>query len=260
MTVTAKDVRAALDKRYGQTSQGRDAEAWIRIHEARAGAGFDGNTGQCDYLAINTWKSRGLQLIGHEIKVSLSDWRAELANPAKADRFARYCRRWWVAAPSDIAAKIKPELPPTWGLLAVSDKLTCREVVAAPAHQPETVPEWWWIGWLAQVDRRHTRAAADELTRRVNAEVERLRPSIEQSAARGIEHTRAELRTLNERIRHFAAATGFDVRQAWGPDVTRLGQVYAAVKRSLDFGAVANHLRSALEALDVFAELTEAQP
>lgn len=258
MTLTAKDVRTALDKRYGQTSQGRDGEAWIRLHEARAGAGFDGNTGQCDYLAINTWASRGLQIIGHEIKVSMSDWRAELGNPAKADRFARYCRRWWVAAPSDLATKIRPELPPTWGLLAVSDKLTCREIVAAPSRTPEPVPEWWWIGWLAQVDRRHTRAAADDLTSRVNAEVEKLRPSIERAAVRGIERTRTELRDINERIRLFAVATGIDVRHAWGSDVERLGQVYAAVKRSQDFGAVANQLRRALEALDMLTELSES--
>lgn len=254
--LTASDVRAALDKRYGTRSQGRDAEAWITISEARSGAGFDGGDGQCDYLAINAWPSRGLQVIGHEIKVSLSDWKAEIAKLDKAERFARYCRRWWVVVPTELAAKIRHDVPPTWGLLAVNDQMRCREVIAAPAREPETIPAWWWIGWLAQVDRGHKRTEAGEISRLVEQAVEQRRPLIEKSAARGLDHARDELRVLQERIRLFAQATGIDVRHAWPHDIERLAKVYAAVKRCGDFAGIANQMRRAVEALDALTEIT----
>lgn len=253
--VTARDIRAALDKRYGTRSQGREAEAWVTIPEARSGAGFGGGDGQCDYLAINTWTSRGLQVIGHEIKVSLADWKAEIAKPDKAERFARFCRRWWVVVPTELAAKIRHDVPPAWGLLAISDKLTCREVIAAPSREPEPIPAWWWIGWLAQVDRGHKRADAAELQRLVNQAVEQRRPLIEKSAVRSLDHTREELRVTHEKIRLFAKATGVDVRHAWPHDIERLAQVYAAVKRSTDFAGIANQMRRAVEALDALTEV-----
>jgi hypothetical protein len=140
------------------TSQGTEGEKWIYLPEARAGAGFAGNDRQCDFLTICSWPSQGLQVIGHEIKVSMSDWRRELAQADKAETFARYCRRWWIVAPTELCQKIKPELPPTWGLMAVNDAGKTREVVAAPSRTPQPIPAMWWVGWLAQVDRRQKRA------------------------------------------------------------------------------------------------------
>lgn len=145
--MNAREVKDALRQRY--MGAGKQSERYVLIEEARSGAGFDGNAGQCDLLAINTWPGRGMELIGHEVKVNMSDWKAELEKPEKAERFARYCNRWYVAVPSDLAKKIDHEVPPAWGLLAVSDSGRTREVVKPERRTPEDVPAWWWIGWLA---------------------------------------------------------------------------------------------------------------
>lgn len=159
--VTALDIRAALDRRYNQASQGSDNEAWITLHEARSGAGFDGNNGACDYLAVNTWQSRGMQIIGHEIKVSAADLKAELANPRKAERFARHCHRWWMVMPSKLAASHGDDVPPAWGILTLTRPGggLCVDRQAPLRHDVTDVPVWWWVGWLAQIDRQHKRAA-----------------------------------------------------------------------------------------------------
>jgi hypothetical protein len=177
MVTTAVEICDALDGRYCQRQNDRKQESWIAIREARSGASFAGNTRQCDYLAINTWQGRGMQVVGHEIKVSKADWQKELDNPDKAEMFARYCRRWWVVMPSVLAIKVRDEVPPAWGLISVSELGRCTELQSAPAREPEQIPAWWWIGWMAQLDRRDKRersaAQLKELHDNVQAEVDR---------------------------------------------------------------------------------------
>lgn len=155
--LTAGDICAALHRRYSRTSQGRPGEQYVCIEEARAGAGFDGNQGRCDFLAINTWPSRGLELVGHEIKISISDWHSELTHPEKAERFARHCHHWFLVVPATLAARIVREVPPAWGLIVVSATGKLTTVRTGEPREPEPVPAWWWVGWLAQIDRQHKR-------------------------------------------------------------------------------------------------------
>jgi len=64
------------------------------------------------------WSSiDGAGLIGHEIKVTRTDLIVELADPMKADPWARFCREWWlvVAHPSLIDGL---QLPAAWGVMA----------------------------------------------------------------------------------------------------------------------------------------------
>lgn len=147
------------------------------IDEARSGAGFDGNAGQCDLLAVNLWPSRGMQLIGHEIKVSVSDMRSEIAKPEKAERFARYCRTWWVVCTKGVWDACGHEVPPTWGVMTLSKPGGRLRTVSKPdTRTPEPVPEWWWAGWLGQVYRdahgRFEREVQNTVAARVSAAVE----------------------------------------------------------------------------------------
>jgi len=63
-----------------------------------------------------TWQERG-QIIGHEVKVSRADVVAELADPTKADAWARYCDRWWLVV-SDSALIDGLPIPDNWGVMA----------------------------------------------------------------------------------------------------------------------------------------------
>lgn len=84
-----------------------------------------------DAIAMSLWPSRGLELHGFEVKVSRSDWKRELDNPAKAEAVCQYCDRWWVVV-GDKSIVADGELPPTWGLLAWNDG-DLATVVKAPA-------------------------------------------------------------------------------------------------------------------------------
>lgn len=56
-------------------------------------------------------------LVGHEVKASRSDVIAELADPMKAEPWARHCSRWWlvVAHPALVEGL---EVPGAWGIMA----------------------------------------------------------------------------------------------------------------------------------------------
>lgn len=247
--MTAGAVKDALHRRYNKPSQGKPGEQYVCIEEARSGVGFDGNAGQCDFLAINTWQSRGMTLIGHEVKVSRSDWKAELAQPEKAERFAKFCRLWYVVVPSALAKEIKHEVPPAWGLMSVSDAGNVREVCKPEPRRPSDVPAWWWVGWLAQIDRQHKRRLPRLIREGLADERELIKTQAEQDVAREQWYADERHQNLLAQVERFRELTGIDVEHAWRHDFDRLPEAWRLVK-SCHIDVLAKRLRDAVDAID----------
>lgn len=66
------------------------------LTEVRNGTGYSRREGYADVLAMSVWPSRGLEIIGAEVKASRSDWLREKADPQKADKFVKHCHRWYL--------------------------------------------------------------------------------------------------------------------------------------------------------------------
>jgi hypothetical protein len=108
--------------------------AYALLPQVRNGTGFARSTDRtADAIAVSCWPSRGLYLAGVEIKVSLHDWRRELANGAKAEDIGKYCRYWYIAAPAGVVPV--GELPEKWGLIECNDKGGAKIVKAAVANE-----------------------------------------------------------------------------------------------------------------------------
>lgn len=130
--------------RYTNIRTGSIADRWVRAEHVRSTNISWRKTRVADFIAADNYGGDGvgsrLALHGHEIKVSRSDWLAELTDPSKADAWKRFVHHWWLVVPD--AAIVQPgELPDDWGLLAVGgsgDKL--RAKVAAPRLTPEPLP------------------------------------------------------------------------------------------------------------------------
>ncbi len=111
--LTEGEMVRLLRARYEQTAG--NGIAGVLIPGVRDAAGFDASR-TIDAIGVSFWPSRGLLLDAYECKSSRSDWRAELANPAKADRFCQLVDRFWmVAGRADLI--LEDEVPPDWGLL-----------------------------------------------------------------------------------------------------------------------------------------------
>jgi hypothetical protein len=104
--LTAADLVARLRTRYAPPSYAFFTEVGDDPQRSRS----------ADGLAIGMWRSRGLEILGFEVKVSRTDWLKELKTPQKADRIGRFCDRWYLVV-SDAALVKDGELPTAWGLL-----------------------------------------------------------------------------------------------------------------------------------------------
>lgn len=145
--------------------------AWINIPEFRI---HDGRR-SIDLLSIGAgeWGGNG-QRIGHEIKVSKSDFASELRKPAKYLEAMRYCDQYFYVAPRGIVDPHK--LPPKAGLIeiyqderprwigrwreevvvqpATNEPLNTREFIKALASIAGTPKSYRGIECLGETDSR----------------------------------------------------------------------------------------------------------
>lgn len=190
--------------------------------ELRNGTGWSGVTRTADAVALSLWPSRGLELLGFECKLSRSDWKRELAEPAKAEAIQQYCDRWWIVV-SDASFVHEAELPPTWGLLAATKGLEegskLKVVKAAPKLEPKPLTRKIFASML--------RNFADAREADFN---QRLQPMIAE--ARKADRPRIEadyerLKTMHEElaaaVTKFEDASGLSVRHPY--DLPHLGEL-----------------------------------
>lgn len=104
----AGDVIDALHRKYCGPEWHLFTEVEV-IHKDRRGA-------RVDAIALNMWRSRGLEMHGFEIKCTRADFLTEMRNPAKAEGGMAHCDKWWLAVSSKDVAHPE-EVPKGWGLM-----------------------------------------------------------------------------------------------------------------------------------------------
>jgi hypothetical protein len=212
---TEATLTVALKNRYA-------GSAYAFLPQVANGTG--GNKSRtADALVMSLWPSRGLDLIGFEIKRTRQDWLNELRRPEKADSIAKYCDQWYLV----IAAEsiVQPgELPGAWGLMAPKGKVLR---IIKEAKQLETKP--LSRTFLAALLRNAAgaivpKAEIEEELRRATEEGKR---SAEESARWKWERGSRELAQLQESLRKFEAASGLRISEYNGE---QLGKAVALVK------------------------------
>ncbi len=154
----------------------------------------------------------GRILIGHELKVSRSDWRAELAKVGKADAWADACHAWYIVAPS---TEVVPpeELPAGWGLMLPPRSSRGRRMQIAVKAEVKTdhAPPWWAVrSIMARLDTLEHDARAPEIARVVKAEVEK-RVKWYESSRRPVESMSLEDRARLTRLEQLEQELGFTI-------------------------------------------------
>lgn len=113
----------------------------IFTHEVGWNGNAAGST-RCDAIYIGFTATSGRLMVGHEIKVSRSDWRRELDKKSKADRWHDACHAWYIVAPSSDIVPVE-ELPAGWGLLVPNPRSKVRmQVVVKATERTEHQPPW----------------------------------------------------------------------------------------------------------------------
>lgn len=112
-------------------------------------------------------------LIGFEVKVSRVDVINELADPTKADAWARYCSRWWLVVP-DPALIEGLDIPDAWGVMSPPSGRRTRSMTVcrvAPPLQPHDggpafrrLLAWYFTRTHSPLALARERQARDERT------------------------------------------------------------------------------------------------
>lgn len=184
-----------------------DVLALLRRHyipEGRPPAGIFAPEIQCpagqrraDLIWMPTGWSTGTGLVGHEIKVTRSDVLAELADPTKADAWARYCRRWWLVV-ADPALVDGLTVPEQWGIMAPpSGRRTRTMTVLRDAPRLTPIDTAAAYARIAAWTFNHERDAAASLraeNRRLTDDLERERERLRnrELAAAGVTSPHAQ--------------------------------------------------------------------
>ncbi len=154
--MTAKELLARLRRHYIKPGP---YPGGIFIPEC--GINGPGDQSRADALYVGLTSTSGRLLVGHELKVSRSDWLKELDTAGKADFWADNCHAWYVVAPGPQVAP-KEEIPEGWGLMYPNPRTTTRMqvIVKAPVHADRT-PSWQAMrSIMGRVDTLNTQAAA----------------------------------------------------------------------------------------------------
>jgi len=194
--MTADDMIAMLRKTYALPE-------WVLAEQAASRTGYAAR--RADAVAFNCYQSRGLEIIGFEVKVRRSDWVREMKSPDKAEAVAAYCDKWYVVAPDGIVHD--GELPKAWGLMLPNDK-TGGVRIAHQADQTDTKPVS--RTFLAAIMRGLVRSDETVIAERVSAA---RKSAYDDGAADALSDSRdgraeAQLAVLSARVAEFERVSG----------------------------------------------------
>jgi len=142
----------------------------VQIPQVHGATVPNGRVRRADAVYLGFTQSRGWSIDVHELKVSTSDFRAELASPVKAEAWWRYSTRFWVVSPGP---HITPpaDLPDGWGLMCPKSRGRRFQVLMRPAEREPQVDLALLIEIAKKLDTMRAEAvsAAREEARRQGA-------------------------------------------------------------------------------------------
>lgn len=165
--MNATELLAAVSSHYNAPNR---PKGWLLAPEIAA----PHSDRRADLIAAPLTHTGEPVIIGHEIKVTRADVRAELADPTKHDDWAQYCHQWWlvVADPALVAAL---DIPDHWGVMAPPSGRRRRSMTIlrpAPVLSPKNTSDAWmklarWQSFRADAAVRDAHNAAQGQTREI---------------------------------------------------------------------------------------------
>ena len=192
----AADLRRAIDKTFAPP-------AWATFFEVADATGTNSNR-FADAIVVSLWPSRGLEIIGMEIKARRTDWLRELRNPTKAEAIAAYCDRWYIVAGEGVVES--GELPPAWGLMKIA-RTKLKTIQQAEKTEAKPLDRGFFVSLC-----RATKARAED---EVNAIHRRGVQSGIASSQAQIDILESAVKERDSRIRAFYRASGVDLSRSW---------------------------------------------
>ena len=249
------DIWDILRRRYPATEYALMAEVSDK-------AGFN-RSRSADYVVVNLWPSRGLEIYGIELKSFRSDWLSELKKPQKAENIFQYCDRFYLLTTDDTVAKLE-EIPPTWGWMCLTGS-RIKVMKEAPKLQPANVSKNFLACLLKRAQDKTSFVHVDSIEDRIKEAKE----SAKQERALTIERHEKTIRNQEKIISDFQNASGMSLT-AWNSNPVKMGQAVRFLTDGgtskimddlLDLEKSANKVLSNIQvSLEEFKKITTGNP
>lgn len=221
--------------------------AWVVLGEVRDGTGY-GSSRSADTLAFGVWPSRGLQVIGFEIKSNRNDWLRELKDPGKAESIAQHCDQWFLVTCKGVA-KLE-EIPAAWGWYVATEKGLKLEKPPKDL-EPKEMGRSFLMSIVRNISRSYV--AGSEVRAKVKAEAESMAKMRRDDNAYRLER----LEELAKRVEEFKKASGIDLDSEYKFPAKETGEIVKAVLEWRLDHHVANVALAAKKASEVLAVIEE---
>lgn len=185
MIVRATDINRAIQAKYSD----QQWRVWFEVSQSTGH-----NSGRrADAVVMNIWPSKDFQLHVFEVKVSRSDFKAEIADLTKWQAIGQYADFFWLACPVGL---VQPEeVPEAWGLMELT-KGGLRIKKQAPVRSEPTSLD---RGFAASLLRSGEDLTTAEIDARVHEGIEAGRAAIyERAQAKADKETTRLQQKLNK--------------------------------------------------------------
>lgn len=194
--ITAETIKEAIAKRYC-------APEWATFFEVGSGTGAHCRR-HADALSMNMYPSRGLSLIGFEVKVSRADLKKELEQPDKAEEIAQFCNEWFLAVPRGLI-RDTDEIPAGWGIIeffAEDNRLIIKK-----AAQHREAPDFT-RNFVAALLRASKKTAAEDFEKSMEPHIEDRVKSRLAGRDWEFQRIKGDYEALKSMVSEFEKATG----------------------------------------------------
>lgn len=177
---------------------------YVLMSEVSDTAGASRNR-SLDYMAVSLWPSRGLSVIGIEVKSHRSDWLREMKNPLKQENHFQYCDYFYLLTDNEGVAKLE-EIPETWGWFVVkNDKIY--QMKAAPKLEAKPIGRSFLTAMLKRAGSKDKYVHVDTIEENIQKRAEQL--MVQQE--RNVKYQLEEYERLKIKVKEFAEHSGIDV-------------------------------------------------
>lgn len=230
-SATTADLYLRLTRKYPPPE-------WVVLPEVANGTGSTVRR-WADAVAMSMYPSRGLTLMGFEIKASRTDWKRELSDPSKAQPVQKYCDYWYVIAPKDLVDL--SDVPENWGLMEPYGK-GLRATKVAPKLEATPLSRTF----IASLLRSGQKARAD--VAELKAEYDRGKADGLRDLADKVQYLKRENETTRKMVHDFEEASGVRLN---GWDAGRIGDAVRllmdASQRERTIHSTLDHFESRLQ-------------
>lgn len=196
---------------------------YATLFEVSDGTGSNARR-RADALILNLWPSRGMELVGYEIKISRADWMHEMKQPEKAWPVMQYCDRWFLIAAPGVAKA--DELPINWGHIEF-DGLKARVLKTAPVLEAKPISRTF----LGAMVRKPVRDVEAMVSTRVEKRVKELHAGFDKRVQDQVSYRTKAADEAVQKAKEIKDATGIDLLHGFQSNT----DLADAIKRALNF-------------------------